>query len=195
MHFVWPRVSGYWLLFNRSSKTFVKNSDPVRRTLWKFYWFIALIVVSRVLPNLFRSLKTPGLPITSVTLLACSSFEAKDYWTFSVAAFIGFPFALVFTCTFTECVTWSRSTWARRVLIIRNFGRLWDILWNVSRVSRLNFTRESSFKGTPLDWALANIHAAKQFDIWICIHTILLAVGTAVSTPRQNAQSENLVLV
>ena len=26
-----------------------------------------------------------------------------------------------------------------------------------SLVSRLNFTRESSFKGTPLDWALANV--------------------------------------
>ena len=36
-----------------------------------------------VLPNLSRSLKTPGLPITSVTLSACSSFKAKDDWTFS----------------------------------------------------------------------------------------------------------------
>ena len=25
-----------WLLFNRSSKAFIKNADPVRRTLWKF---------------------------------------------------------------------------------------------------------------------------------------------------------------
>ena len=32
------------LLFNRSSKAFVKNTDPVRRTLWKFYWFIALVI-------------------------------------------------------------------------------------------------------------------------------------------------------
>ena len=38
-----------------------------------------------------------------LALLACRSFEAKDYWTFSHC--IGFPFALVFTCTFTECVT------------------------------------------------------------------------------------------
>ena len=32
------------LLFNRSSKAFVKNADPVRRTLWKLYWFIALVI-------------------------------------------------------------------------------------------------------------------------------------------------------
>ena len=29
---------------NRSSKVFVKNADPVRCTLWKFYWFITLVV-------------------------------------------------------------------------------------------------------------------------------------------------------
>ena len=35
-----------WLLFNQSSKAFVKNADPVhvRYTLWKFYWFIALVI-------------------------------------------------------------------------------------------------------------------------------------------------------
>ena len=33
-----------WLLFNRSSKASVKNTDPYRRTLWKFYWFIALVI-------------------------------------------------------------------------------------------------------------------------------------------------------
>ena len=30
----------------------------------------------------------------------------------SLTTFIGFPFALVFTCTFTECVTYITSTWA-----------------------------------------------------------------------------------
>ena len=39
VHFVWLHT-----LFNRSSKAFVKNADPVRRTLWKFYWFIALVI-------------------------------------------------------------------------------------------------------------------------------------------------------
>ena len=40
--------------------------------------------------------------------------------------------------------------------IIMNLGRLQDILWNVfSSLSCL--THESSFKGTTLDWALANI--------------------------------------
>ena len=52
----------------------------------------------------------------------------------SLDAFIGFPFALVFTCTFL-----------------------------CSLVSRLNFTRESSFKGTPLDWALANVFEELDF--------------------------------
>ena len=33
-----------WSLFNRSSKAFVKNTDPVRRTSWKFCWFIALVI-------------------------------------------------------------------------------------------------------------------------------------------------------
>ena len=33
-----------WLLFNRSSKAFVENADPVRRTLETFYWFIAFVV-------------------------------------------------------------------------------------------------------------------------------------------------------
>ena len=33
-----------WLLFNRSSKAFVKNDDLVRCTLWKLYWFITLVI-------------------------------------------------------------------------------------------------------------------------------------------------------
>ena len=33
------------LLFNRNNEAFVKNADPVRRTLWKFYWFMALVIM------------------------------------------------------------------------------------------------------------------------------------------------------
>ena len=40
--------------------------------------------------------------------------------------------------------------------IIMNFGRLGYSL-KCPRAIRLNFTRESSMKGTPLDWALANV--------------------------------------
>ena len=32
-----------------------------------------------------------------------------------------------------------------------------------SPVSRLNFTRKSSFEGTPLDWALANVFEDLDF--------------------------------
>ena len=48
------------------------------------YWNFRLEFVThtsqhtRDLPNLSRSLKTPGLPITSGTLSACRSFEAKN---------------------------------------------------------------------------------------------------------------------
>ena len=65
----------------------------------------------------------------------------------SLAAFVWFPFALVFTCTFVECVTYV-TKYMSSTGIIKNFGRLRDILWNVSRVSRLNFTCESTFKGS-----------------------------------------------
>ena len=37
-----------WLLFNRSSKAFVKNDDLVRCTLWKLYWFITLVIFWKV---------------------------------------------------------------------------------------------------------------------------------------------------
>ena len=47
--------------------------------------------------------------------------------------------------------------------VIMNFGRLRDILWNVFSSNRLNFPRESSFKGTPLDLALANIFEDLDF--------------------------------
>ena len=112
-----------------------------------------------------------------------------------ITAFIGFPFALVFTCTFTECVTnitkyiheldgynnefglffkmclidlavFTRDTftWSKLTLLLYciTFSIVkWHLaLVNVSCVntafSRLNLTRESSFKGT-LDWALANV--------------------------------------
>ena len=43
----------------------------------------------------------------------------------SLTAFIGFPFALVFTCTFTECVTYI-TKYMSSTGIIRNFGRLAD---------------------------------------------------------------------
>ena len=39
--------------------------------------------ITRDLHNLSQSLKSPVLPITSVTLSPCRSFEAKDDWTFS----------------------------------------------------------------------------------------------------------------
>ena len=59
-------------------------TTPVHRcAIWGFwnFWLEFVTHISqhtRVLPNLSRSLKTPGFPITSVTLWACSSFEAKD---------------------------------------------------------------------------------------------------------------------
>ena len=75
---------------------------------------------------LLRSLKTPGLSITFVTLSACRSFEAKGYWTFS-HCFHRISFNLLSRLhTFTKCVFTSRTTWARR-----KTGRLRDILWNV----------------------------------------------------------------
>ena len=46
----------------------------------------------------------------------------------------------------TECVT--------NITKYTRFGILFE---TCSRVSHLNFTRESSFKGTPLDWALAKV--------------------------------------
>ena len=58
---------------------------------------------TQVLPNLSRSLKTPGLSITSLTLSACIISKRRMIEP-SLAAFIGLPFAFVFTCTFTECV-------------------------------------------------------------------------------------------
>ena len=53
------------------------------------------------------------------------SVEAKDD-----TAFIGFPFALVFTWTFTECVTYITNCMSSTAIIMNNFGRLLDILWN-----------------------------------------------------------------
>ena len=48
--------------------------------------------------------------------------------------------------------------------IIRNFWEDFGIFCEMcSRVSRLNFTRESSFKGIPLDWALANVFEDLDF--------------------------------
>ena len=50
--------------------------------------------------------------------------------------------------------------------IIVNFGRLCDILNEMCSVlSRLNFTCESSFKGAPIDWALANV-----FELYFLSH-------------------------
>ena len=48
----------------------------------------------------------------------------------SLTAFIAFPFALVFTYTFTECVTYI-TKYMSSSGIIMNFGRLRDIVWNV----------------------------------------------------------------
>ena len=49
-------------------------------------------------------LKTHGLLITFGTLSAC--FQSEGLLNLlSLHAFIGLPFALMFTCTFTECVT------------------------------------------------------------------------------------------
>ena len=41
--------------------------------------------------------------------------------------FVGFPFALVFTCTFTESITYI-TKYMSSTGIIRNFGRLRDVL-------------------------------------------------------------------
>ena len=43
---------------------------------------------------------------------------------------------------------------------MEDFGIFFEMC---SRVSRLNFTRESSFKGIPLDWALANVFEDLDF--------------------------------
>ena len=61
------------------------------------------------------------------------SFEVKDYWTVRSR-----PEEL-FTCTFTECVT--------NITKYMSFGILLEMCSRVN--SRLNFTRESSFKGNP----------------------------------------------
>ena len=63
---------------------------------------------TRVLSNLSRSLKTPDLRITFVTLSACSSFEGL---------------AVVLTCTLRECVT-CITKYMTSAGIKRNFGRV-----------------------------------------------------------------------
>ena len=44
--------------------------------------------------------------------------------------------------------------------LLEDFGIFFEMC---SRVRRLNFTRESSFKGIPLDWALANVFEDLDF--------------------------------
>ena len=49
-------------------------------------------------------------------------------------------------------------------LINYNFAEDFGIFYKMcSRASRLNFTRESSFKGIPLDWTLANVFEDLDF--------------------------------
>ena len=48
----------------------------------------------------------------------------------SLTALIGFPFALVCTCMFTEYATYIMK-YMSSMGIIMNFGRLRDVLWNV----------------------------------------------------------------
>ena len=93
-----------------------------------------------------RSLKTPGLLITFGTI-SVVSLSKRRIIELSRTAFIGFPFALMFTCTFTECIT-NIMKW------YMSFGIFFVMR---SRLSHLNFTRESSFKGIPLGWAFTKI--------------------------------------
>ena len=83
--------------------------------------------------------ETPGLLITFGTT-SVVDLSKRRIIELSLTAFIGFPFAVMFTCRFTNITKYM------------SFGILFEIC---SRVSRLNFTCKSFFKGTPLDWALA----------------------------------------
>ena len=51
-----------WLVFNRSSKAFVKNADPVRCTM--YYWFIALVICCLKSGVVFSSLKSVNNRLT-----------------------------------------------------------------------------------------------------------------------------------
>ena len=81
-------------------------------------------------------------------LCTCRSFEAKGYWTFSHCFF-----ACVYVCSqnaFLNITKYMSSTG-----ITMNFDILWKFVLDF--IVTDIFTSESSFKGTPLDWALANI--------------------------------------
>ena len=84
--------------------------------------------------------ETPGLLITFGTISVVDLSKRRIIEP-PLTAFIGFPFPLMFTCTFTNITKYM------------SFGILFEIYSRVN--SHLNFTRESSFKGTPLGWALA----------------------------------------
>ena len=72
------------------------------------------------------------------------SVEAKDDWTFS-HCFHGISFALMFTCMFTECVTYIMK-YVSSTGIIMNFGILQDIFFemcswvNCELLRRLRFS-------------------------------------------------------
>ena len=74
----------------------------------------------------------------------------------SVTAFMGLPFALVFTYTLTECVILHHEVHE----LDGNNYEFWKTLgYSLKCVLELvaSTSPESSFKGTPLDWALANV--------------------------------------
>ena len=83
--------------------------------------------------------ETPALLITFGTISVVDLSKRRIIEP-SLIAFIGFPFAPLFTCTFTNITKYMSR------------GILFEMC---SRVSCLSFTRESSFKGTLLGWALA----------------------------------------
>ena len=79
------------------------------------------------------------------------SVEAKDDWTFSHyfhrISFCSRVYMYVHGMRYLHHEY--MSSW-----ILEDFGIFFEMR---SQVSRLNFTRESSFGGTPLDWVLANV--------------------------------------
>ena len=87
-----------------------------------YLWYVIYLWIN-------QSLKTPGLSITFGTLLACRSFEAKDYRTISLHS----QDFLLLSCLHVRSrnALHNITKYMSSTGIIRNFGRLRDILWNV----------------------------------------------------------------
>ena len=84
------------------------------------------------------------------------SVEAKDYWTFSHCfhriSFCSRVYMYVHGMRYLHHEVHELDGY--KAGILEDFGIFFEMC---SWVSRLNFTRERSFKDTPLDWALANV--------------------------------------